>query len=224
MLCRSRLELSVCVCVCVLEEFWCRVFAAHVPARRGWRCPVPAGHGWLRPSLSGRTGVPREAGGSPGWCCISSHSVMLTEGCVGAPARQGLCKARRASAQLVPVPESLGQVTAPVVPVSGLGSEQDPPGWAQLMWALWRSRAFGALSSGGGRTIPGSSRKHPWLSLLVCSAVHLPLLLDPRHILCSVCGALSVVWSVLALCPGRGLGAGFGSQVCWLVAPKYGDT
>lgn len=25
--------------------------AAHVPVRRGWRCPVPAGHGWLRPSL-----------------------------------------------------------------------------------------------------------------------------------------------------------------------------
>lgn len=73
-------------------------------------------------------------------------------------------------------------------------------------------------------TITGSSQQWPWLSLLVCSAVHLPLLLDPRHVLCSVCGALSVVWSVLAVCPGMGLWAGFGSQVCWLVAPRCGDT
>lgn len=195
--------------------------AARVPVRRGWRCQVPAGHRWLRPSLRWE-----DRSALRGWRVprVVLHLLPISDAHGGAPARQGLCKARRGSAQLVPVPESLGQVTAPVVPVSGPGSEQDPPGWAQLMWALWRNRAFGALSSGGGRTIPGSSWKHPWLSLLVCSAVHLPLLLDPRHILCSVCGALSVVWSVLALCPGRGLGAGFGSQVCWLVAPKCGDT
>lgn len=218
MLCRSRLEL--CVCVCVLEEFWCGalLLASLCAVVGAARCQL--GTGGSGPLSVGGQECPARLAGPQGGA--ASPPVHDARG--GAPARQGLCKARRASAQLVPVPESLGQVTAPVGPVSGPGSEQDPPGWAQLMWALWRSRAFGALSSGGGRTIPGSSRKHPWLSLLVRSAVHLPLLLDPRHILCSVCGALSVVWSVLARCPGRGLGAGFGSQVCWLVAPKYGDT
>lgn len=38
-------------------------------------------------------------------------------------------------------------------------------------------------------TITGSSQQCPWLSLLVCSAVHLPLLLDPRHV------SLLCVWS-----------------------------
>lgn len=35
-------------------------------------------------------------------------------------------------------------------------------------------------------TITGSSQQCPWLSLLVCSAVHLPLLSDPqtRSLLC----------------------------------------
>lgn len=72
-------------------------------------------------------------------------------------------------------------------------------------------------------TISGSSQQCPWLSLLVCSAVHLHFC-ETSGTFSALCVELSVLSGLFWLCVQGWEWAGFGSQICWPVAPGCRDT